>query len=217
MLRPNTRFFRFALLTPLDYDSGLQSILTNFLDCDGCGQPASPEHIARRLQRLEWATRYRPVHIGAILLGGVSPESDRDFLYAGKFEGEARRLLEVAEISPAGKSPEIVLSEFQRIGFFLTHVLECPLETGRLGDPACEALLRRRASQVLTRIRRSLKPKRVVLISELLAPLAGRFSSAEMGCSVLLDGAKPFGLDSAGISAAAQHLREALRVPAAEM
>jgi hypothetical protein len=217
MRRANARLFRFALLTPFDYDSRLQSVLTNSLPCDGCGQPASPEHIARRLQRLEWATRYRPVHIGAILLGGVAPEADADFLYAGKFKGEASRLLEVAGISPAGKSPETVLSEFQRIGFFLTHVLECPLETGRLGDPSCEALLRRRASQVLTRIRRSLKPKRVVLISELLAPLADRFSSAEMGCSVLLDGGKPFGLDSSGTPAAARHLREALGAPAAGM
>jgi hypothetical protein len=157
------------------------------------------------------------VHISAILLGGVSPQADADFLYLGKFEGEARLLLDAVGISPTGKSPEIVLSEFQRSGFFLTHVLECPLETGQLGDPSCKALLEGRASQVLTRIRRSLKPKRVVLISELLAPLTARFSSAEMGCPVLLDGGKPFGLDSSGISAAAQHLREALGAPAAGM
>jgi hypothetical protein len=157
------------------------------------------------------------VHISAILLGGVSPQADADFLYAGKFEGEARGLLDAVGISPAGKSPEIVLSEFQRGGFFLTHVLECPLENGQPVDPPCEALLERRASQVLTRIRRSLKPKRVILISELLAPLAARFSSAEMGCPVLLDGGKPFGLDSSGISAAAQHLREALGAPAPGM
>ena len=31
------------------------------LRCDGCGQAASPEHMARRLRRLEWTTRYRPV------------------------------------------------------------------------------------------------------------------------------------------------------------
>jgi hypothetical protein len=190
---------------------------TNSLACDGCGQSASPEHIARRLQRLEWSTRYRPVHIGALLLGGISPQADADFLYSGKFEGEARRLLDAAGISPEGKSPEIVLSEFQRGGFFLTHVLECPLEDGPLGDSSREALLQRRASQVLTRIRRSLKPKRVLLISELLAPLAARFSSAEAGCPVLLDGSKPFGLDSSSVSVAAQHLREALGAPSAGM
>jgi hypothetical protein len=217
MRRPAKHFTRFALLTRLDYDSRLQITPTNSLPCDGCGQSASPEHIARRLQRLEWATRYRPVHIGAILLGGVSPEADADYLYAGKFEGEAGRLLEAIGISADGKPPEIVLSEFQRSGFFLAHVLECPLETGQLGDSSCKALLDRRAAQVLTRIRRSLKPKRVVLISELLTPLTARFSSAEMGCPVLLDGGKPFGLDSSGIPMAAHHLREALGAPAAGM
>lgn len=152
-----------------------------------------------------------------MLLSGVSPATDADFLYAGKFEGEALLLLNALGISRAEKSPEIVLSEFQRGGFFLTHVLECPLETGQLGDPSCEALLEGRAAQVLTRIRRSLKPKRVVLISKLLAPLAATFSSAETGCPVLLDGGKPFGLDSSGISAAAEHLREALGAPAVGM
>jgi len=43
------------------------------LPCDGCGQPASAEHIARRLQRLEWATRFRPIHIQALLLAAFRP------------------------------------------------------------------------------------------------------------------------------------------------
>jgi hypothetical protein len=183
---------------------------TNFLACDGCGQSATPEHIARRLKRLEWATRFRPVHIGALLLGGVSPLRENDFLYAGKFQGEAGRLLEGVGISPAGKSPEAVLSEFQRGGFFLTHVLECPLETEEAGTPFRESLLAERGSQVLTRVRRSLKPKRVVLISELLMPLVPRLSSAELGCPVFLDEGKPFGLDSPSSSGAVQHLRQAL-------
>ena len=182
----------------------------DFLPCDGCGQSASPEHIARRLQRLEWTTRYRPVHIGALLLGGVSPLAEEDFLYAGKFKGEAGRLPEAVGISPAGKSAETVLSEFQRGGFFLTHVLECPLETSEAGKSSCESLLGQRVSQVLTRIRRSLKPKRVVLISDLLAPLVARLSSAELGCPLILDNGKPFGLDSLDSSGAVEHLRQAL-------
>ena len=156
----------------------------NFLACDGCGQSASPEHIARRLLRLEWTTRYRPVHIGALLLGGVSPLADEDFLYAGKFQGEADRLLEAVGISPAGKSPETVLSEFQRGGFFLTHVLECPLDDWRGRRVTTASRCSHIAfPQVLTRIRRSLKPKRVVLISDLLAPLAARLSKRRIGMS----------------------------------
>jgi hypothetical protein len=187
---------------------------TDLLVCDGCAQSAPPEHIARRLLRLEWTTRYRPVHIGALLLGGVSPLAEEDFLYRGKFQGEAGRLLEAVGISTPGKSPETVLSEFQRGGFFLTHVLECPLETSEAEQASYESLLAERVSQILTRIRRSLKPKRVVLISDSLAPLAARLSGAELGCPVILDNGKPFGLDSSDFSGAALHLRQALGLAA---
>src|SRR5207249_10650226 len=55
-------------------------ILSNSTDlpCDGCGQAASAEHIARRLRRLEWATRFRPVHIHTLLRGGVAHSSRRN-------------------------------------------------------------------------------------------------------------------------------------------
>jgi hypothetical protein len=195
----------------------LHTIATNLLSCDGCGQTASPEHIARRLQRLEWTTRFRPIHISGLLLGGVSPLAEEDFLYAGKFSGEAGRLLEAVGISTAGKSSDAVLSEFQRGGFLVTHVLECPLEAGQAGESACEALLTRRVSTVATRIRRSLKPKRVVLISELLAPLAASLSAAELGCPVIQHEGKPFDLGSTDFSGVVQRLREALGLNAAGM
>jgi len=190
---------------------------TDHLVCDGCGQAASPEHIARRLQRLEWTTRYRPIHISALLLGGIAPHAEQDFLYSGNFQGEGGRLLEAVGISPTEKPAESVLSEFQRGGFFLTHALECPLESGQTGESLCEPLLAQRLSAVVRRIRRSLKPKRVVLISELLAPLTARLSSAELGCPVILYDGKPFGLDSSDISASVQHLRQALDLAAAPM
>jgi hypothetical protein len=182
---------------------------TNSLACDGCGQPASPEHIARRPQRLEWTTRYRPVHIGTLLLGGFSPIADEEFLYAGKFQGEAGQLLEAAGIATAGKSPETILSEFQRGGFFLTHVLECPFEGEKTGA-LLEFLMLQRASAVVVRIRRSLKPKRVLLFSECLAPLTSRLTSAELGCPVILEAGKPFSLDSSTGSESLRSLREIL-------
>jgi hypothetical protein len=199
----------------VDYDSLLHVMPTVPLACDGCGQPASTEHIARRLQRLEWTSRYRPVHMATLLLGGFSPLADADFLYSGKFEGEAGQLMEAVGISPAGKTPETVLNEFQRAGLFLTHLLECPLESGQAGPLVCESLLEKRISSVMTRIRRSLKPKRVILISESLAPLSTRLSSAELGCAVILDGNQPFGLDSSDVAQAVKRLRSALAAPIA--
>jgi len=190
---------------------------TTLLTCDGCGQPASPEHIARRLQRLEWMTRYRPIHIGTLLLGGVSPQADGDFLYAGKFEGEAGRLLEAVEISPAGKAPEPVLSEFQRGGFFLAHLLECPLAASAPGQALLESLLAQQLAHITARVRRSLKPKRVVLISALLAPLTSKLSSADLGCPMILDNGKPFDLSSSNFSGVLQRLRKAITAPAAGM
>jgi hypothetical protein len=153
--------------------------------------------------------------MATLLLGGFSPLADADFLYSGKFEGEAGRLLNAVGIAAAGQPSDAVLSEFQRGGFFLTHILECPLESGQAGPLVCESLLLKRVSSVMTRIRRSLKPKRVFLISESLGPLSGGLSSAEVGCPVILDDGQPFGLDSSDFSEVARRLRSALAAPVA--
>ena len=150
------------------------------------------------------------MHINTLLLGDVSPVLEEEFLYNGKFAGEAARLLEIVGISATGKSPETVLNEFQRGGFFVTHVLECPLELGVAADAAGEALLTRRVPAVAARIRRSLKPKRVVLISRGLEPVTTKLSSAELGCPVKLDDGKPFDLGSGSDSSMVQRLRLAL-------
>ena len=180
------------------------------LRCDGCGQTASPEHIARRLQRLEWTTRYRPVHIGTLLLGAVAPQSDSEFVYcpAGKWNGEAQLLLAAAGLEVGGKSPESVLAEFQRAGLFVTHVLECPLESGAVG--AMDQLVANRLPAVLTRIRRSLKPKRLAPISMLLRQSLPALNSGGLPCTILLDQGTPFALDGDAASASVKNLREVL-------
>lgn len=185
------------------------------LRCDGCGQPASPEHVARRLQRLEWTTRYRPVHIGTLLLGAVAPQNDSEFLYspAGAWNGEAKVLLTAAGLAVEGKSAEATLAEFQRGGFFLTHVLECPLEDVA-GDRTPE-LVASRLPALLTRIRRSLKPKRLVPISKYLEQFLRVLTSGEVPCAMLLDNEKPFALDGDTASEAAERLQEAVAAPSA--
>lgn len=185
------------------------------LRCDGCGQSALPEHIARRLRRLEWATRYRPVHIQSLLLGCFAPSQDAEFLYApgGEFRGEAWLLLRAvgmksewppfetrgnqkavpATASPSGKTVEAMQAEFQAAGFFLTHLLECPLDPEHSGA-AATALLREHLPLVASRIRRSLKPKRVILVTEMPQEVVQDILALDLGCEVMLNDGKPFAL-----------------------
>jgi hypothetical protein len=202
----------FALRAPLDYDPSCSMTNENILRCDGCGQPASPEHIAKRLQRLEWTTRYRPLHIGTLLFGAIPPRNDSEFLYAegGEFAGEAGIILKAAGLSTSGKSVEATLAEFQRCGFLLTHILECPLEQGASSPTAVQAVLEERFPAMGARIRRSLRPKRLMPVSLLLEPVLERLKRTDLGCPMVLDGAKAFALDGDAPDQAVARLRHAL-------
>jgi len=185
------------------------------LCCDGCGQMGSPEHIARRLRRLEWATRYRPVHIQTLLLAGVAPGEDSEFLYApgtpdGEFRGEAAALLQGVGISVAGKQARDIHAEFQAAGFFLTHVLECPLEPVNSDSANTDALLREHLPLVASRIRRSLKPKRVILVTEMPAEVVQDILALDSGCEVMLNEGKPFALAPEAKAAEIARFRAAL-------
>ncbi|MGB7844370.1 MAG: hypothetical protein WBL63_02050 [Candidatus Acidiferrum sp.] len=179
--------------------------------CDGCGQLADTAHISRRLQRLAWNTRFRPVHIRALLLGGIAPKLDSDFLYAPQtlFGGEAGTILRAVEISADGKSPEMVLGEFQKLGLMLAHILECPLEDGTSLEQARE-LLEQHLPAAIVRIRRSLKPKRILLISSDLQQLAEQLHRKDLGCSILPSPAGAFLPTPSPVEADFQAFRAAL-------
>ncbi|HKM82052.1 MAG TPA: hypothetical protein VJY15_13950 [Candidatus Acidoferrum sp.] len=179
--------------------------------CDGCGQSAFPAHLARRLQRLEWTTRYRPVHIQALLLGGIAPQADAAFLYCpeGNYQGEAANLLDALQISREGKSADAILTEFQKRGLLLTYVLECPLEPG-VTPPAAQQLIGKQLAAVMVRIRRSLKPKRVVLFSKELAALKGKFTETALGTPIFTGAYGPFWLDGSANEREMEELRRAL-------
>ena len=181
------------------------------LACDGCGQSASPAHLARWLQRLEWTTRYRPVHIQALLLGGISPEADEAFLYCpeGNYQGEAANLLDALQISREGKSADAILSEFQKRGLLLTHLLECPLEPG-VSPADAQPLLEKQLPAVIARIRRSLRPKRVVLFSRELAALAGKFTETSLGSPVFTGLYGPLALDGSPSESEREEFRRGL-------
>jgi hypothetical protein len=192
---------------------------TSEILCDGCGQPASPEHIAQRLQRLEWATRYRPIHLHTLLLGASSPQMPAEFLYSPEeaHAGEAANLVAAAGISSAVKSGDAILSEVQRRGIYLTHVLECPLDVpSNAADFLSNALITRLPT-LFTRIRRSLKPKRLAFVSSSLTPLIERFASAQLGCELVLDDGRAFALDHSNhveVTAAIARFQDVLAVPA---
>jgi hypothetical protein len=181
----------------------------DLLRCDGCGQPASAEHIAKRLKRLEWTTRFRPVHIGTLFLGGAMPSNEAEFLYAegGPFAGQARHILAAAGVSADGKSREAALAEFQRAGLLLTYVLECPFDPN---EGEVRNILAARLPAFTARIRRSLRPKRSVPISRLLQPLLSDFQASALGCAVVLDGNEPFDLDGDAPDSSIDRLRQIL-------
>jgi len=159
--------------------------VSQLLPCDGCGQLADPQHIAVRLRRLEWATRYRPIHIQALVLGGIAPQSNDEFLYSpdGPFDGEAHRVLHAVGVSTHGKNRESALTEFQKLGLMLIHVLECPLSPEHSGFEV-QPLLENQLAAAVTRVRRSLKPKRVLLMSRTLQSVADRLRETDLGCPV---------------------------------
>jgi hypothetical protein len=173
--------------------------MPNLLPCDGCGQPADSAHISRRLERLAWTTRFRPLHIQTLLLSGIAPKENAEFLYfpeslrtdrdagAASFQGEAAAILQALQLSTEGKSPEAVQTEFQKLGRLLTYVLECPLEDG-VTESEAHALLEKQLPLTITRIRRSLKPKRLLLLSTWLEPFAERFRQSELNCTILATG-----------------------------
>src|ERR1700676_130792 len=192
---------------------------TSEILCDGCGQPASPEHLARRLQRLEWATRYRPIHLHTLVLGAFSPEAPAEFLYSPEeaHSGEAANLVAAAGISTAGKSADTIQSEFQRRGIYLTHVLECPLDVPSTAPDFLTNAFITRLPTLFTRIRRSLKPKRLAFISGSLTPSIERFASAQLNCELALDDGRAFALDNsnpAAATAAIVRFQDVLAVPA---
>lgn len=138
--------------------------------CDGCGAPADEAHIRRRIERLEMATRFRPIHIQTLLVADAPPSRVEDYFYRPLCEGESRstdaqeffvEMIKAAGIAPdAAVNEEAALVEFQRRGFYLAYAVECPVATpGELSER-----LTRASSTLLKRIEFSYRPKHVVPI-----------------------------------------------------
>jgi hypothetical protein len=185
--------------------------------CDGCGQPASSEHLAARFRRLEWSTRYRPLHVNTLVLGAVVPENDAEFIYsdATPFSGEAAQLLKATGVDAAGKTAEVIHHEFQRAGFFVVHLLDCPVGRPSGDGGHVRELLSSRLATTFTRIRKSIKPRRLALVGAELDPFVEKFKTEALGCPLILNGDTTFKLHEA--AEGIERLRSALALSPAAM
>ncbi len=161
---------------------------------------------------MEWATRYRPVHIQTLLLGAIAPVEDSEFLYSPgeELRGEVALLLRAVGIAAAGKPSEAIQAEFQRAGYFLTYILECPLDKASNPKADLAELLTERLRVVASRIRRSLKPKCVTLVTELPESVVEDILALDLGRPVIVDHGKPFALGPASEEAAISRFLERL-------
>jgi hypothetical protein len=134
--------------------------------CDGCGAMVNAEHIRQRIERLEMATRYRPVHIQTLLVGSVPPANTEDYFYASEKAG----------------------AELQRSGIFLVYAVECPLPEGANASKA----VRRAAPTLMKRVQFSYKPKSIVFFSPATSELIPALRDAGFGDHLVLKDGAPF-------------------------
>jgi hypothetical protein len=182
--------------------------------CDGCGAQVDDAHIRARIERLEMATRYRPIHIQVLLLGVAPPPRPEDYFYRVAESGTDRspggRAFFDTLIRAAGESPERftnesqALAEFQRRGLFFVHVVECPA----IGSER-EAALERCATSLVKRIQFSYRPKHVAPLFSELGPVIPLLAAAGMSDRLILDRDQPFDLGARLVEAVTEKLAKA--------
>lgn len=145
------------------------------IHCDGCTREATAEHLRRRIARLEWASRFRPVHISTLILLPAPPHAPEDYFYSphkssAASAGRALRedLLTACGIDASGEEWEAALRRFQHGGFFVAEAVECPVEA----EDDFDALLSRLMPTLVRRVRYSYRPKSVLLLSKRLGVVA---------------------------------------------
>jgi hypothetical protein len=187
------------------------------IHCDGCLLESSPEHLRHRIARLEWASRFRPIHISTLFLGPAPPTALEDFFYYPTglpLDPAARALFEdlvaAAGIPPAPEtgSREPALAALQHRGFYFASCVECPLEPAAESD--FDSLLARLLPALLLRIRRSYRPQSVLLLSGRLAGVAESLAAAGLGENLLLSAGAPVPLPDPADTAARDLFRSRL-------
>ena len=174
-------------------------ISANYLPCDGCGLPASPEHIADRLRRLELSTRFRPVHIGVLFVALAAPaRAEDDFYGAANSKEFADPLLDALDIrsstdraTPESNSPAPGLARltgFQHRGYYLAYLSECPIAEN---EESVKSAIARLGPTLIRRIKFNYRPKHIAPLGQELSPLVDVLRVAGFGPVLLLDQGLP--------------------------
>jgi hypothetical protein len=166
--------------------------------CDGCGAEVNEAHIRQRIERLELATRFRPIHIQVLLLDVAPPAKLEDYFYRVAADSTERSVAsrmffdELAKCIGHPRGPltqeESVLAEFQKRGLFLAYAVECPVESLK----ELTQQIQRLASTVVLRVNSSYKPKFVAPISHSLQDLVSLLQSRGWSDKLILANGKPF-------------------------
>lgn len=159
------------------------------------------EHLQRRTNRLEFSTRYRPIHIRVLALAFAPPVRMEDYFYndaakdaehSGEEQRFARAILEAAGIRLDGQPWKESLTEFQAAGWFVAYCAECPAEEwGREVGATDETISARFAPSAMLRIAHSYKPKWIVPVgaeTNAFVPVLGE----KYGDKIQLDNGRAF-------------------------
>lgn len=164
--------------------------------CDGCGSQVDDAHIRRRIERLELATRFRPIHIQVLLIDAAPPAAESDYFYRAAGNRQERSVVsrmyfdEIVKSAGIGAdmNEDAALAEFQRRGFFLAYAVECPVDSSE----ALSAALNQLAPVIVKRVKLSYKPKYIVPISPAMEELTPLFELSGWGERLVLNAGKPF-------------------------
>jgi hypothetical protein len=131
-------------------------------------------------------------------------------------------LLETAEIRPQTESNGRVggparLLDFQKRGYFMTYLSECPVtQLASAGQGAEATAARERFSRLaptlIQRIRFNYRPQRVVLLGTQMSPLIGVLEQAGLGPLLLLDRGAPLTIPSTGDGSSVDLFRRAVNI-----
>lgn len=167
--------------------------------CDGCGAQVDDAHIRQRIERLELATRFRPVHISVLLIDAAPPTRFEDYFYRASANGFDRSpasrayfnaLMQCGGVTRAAQAnEETALAEFQRGGFFLIGAIECALEH----HPDPQKAVEHASTALLRRVKVSYKPKSIAFLSAFTQPLVPIFQENGWGTGLILNDGKAFG------------------------